>query len=58
MSGDVISLADHRERRSLERLLKASLGVCSACGRTVVEHRASDALACWTVLTFGPKENP
>jgi ribosomal protein L32 len=55
---DVVSLDDYRERRSLERLLRASLGRCAACGRVVVEHRSSDLLACWTALTFENGKEP
>lgn len=49
----VTSLAEYRERRDLERLLRASLGACGKCGRPVLQHTASDKLDCWTALTFG-----
>lgn len=55
---DVVSLDEYRERRSLERLLRASLGQCGNCGRQVMEHRASEKLECWSLLTFGRKEIP
>ena len=53
---DVVSLDDYRERRSLERLLRASLGLCGICQRPVMEHKASEKLECWSLLTFGTKE--
>lgn len=50
---DIVSLDAYRQRRELEKALKMSLGRCSACGRTLVEHRTAEALLCYSKLATG-----
>lgn len=52
---DIVSLDAYRQRRELERLLRASLGQCGSCGRQVMEHSRSERMICWSVLTFNDK---
>lgn len=49
---DIASLDEYRQRRELERLLRASLGACGNCGRQVMEHSGADRMDCWVRLTF------